>query len=240
MSAGVALVTGGARRIGRAIVFRLAEAGYGIALHYRGSRDAAEEAVAAIAAAGGKAQAVAADLMHLDAAGLIAQAERALGPVTLLVNNASEFGRDAITTLEPAGFERNLHINMKVPVLLTQAFAAALPADQHGAVVNMIDQRVLHPGADFLSYTIAKSALWTATQMLAQALAPRIRVNAVGPGPVLPNAHEGDEGFAEEVARVPLQRPVEPADIAEAVLYLARARSVTGQMLTVDSGQHLV
>jgi len=240
MSAGVALVTGGARRIGRAIVMALAEAGYAVAIHYGHSRDEADEAVAAIAAAGGRAHAVTGDLMRLDAAGLVGTAAQALGPVTLLVNNASQFARDDILTLDAAGFERNLQVNVKAPVLLAQAFAAALPANEHGAIVNLIDQRVLHPGADFLSYTIAKAALWTATQMLAQALAPRIRVNAIGPGPVLPNSHEGADGFAGEVARVPLRRPVEPAEIAEAVLYLARARSVTGQMLTVDAGQHLV
>jgi NAD(P)-dependent dehydrogenase (short-subunit alcohol dehydrogenase family) len=240
MSAGVALVTGGARRIGRAIVMQLAEAGFAIALHYGQSRDEAEEAVAAIVAAGGRAHAVPTDLMWLDAGALIGAAGQALGPVTLLVNNASLFQRDDVATLDAASFERNLQVNMKAPVLLAQAFAAALPAGEHGAIVNLIDQRVLHPGADFLSYTIAKSALWTATQMLAQALAPRIRVNAIGPGPVLPNTHEGADGFAGEVARVPLKQPVAPEDIAEAVLYLARARSVTGQMLAVDAGQHLV
>ncbi len=240
MTAGVALVTGGARRIGRAIAMQLAGAGYAVAVHYGQSRDEAEEVVAAITAAGVRAHAVTGDLMRLDAAALVGEAAQALGPVTLLVNNASQFARDDIATLDAAGFERNLQVNLKAPVLLAQAFAAALPALEQGAIVNLIDQRVLHPGADFLSYTIAKSALWTATQMLAQALAPRIRVNAIGPGPVLPNSHEGAAGFAGEVAGVPLKRPVEPAEIAEAVLYLARARSVTGQMLTVDAGQHLV
>lgn len=239
MSGDVALVTGGAKRIGRAIALRLSQAGYAVAIHCHRSRSDGEALAAEIHAAGGRAAVVTGDLGEADPSHILPDAAALLGPVTLLVNNASVFDQDHVGALEPAGIEQNMQVNMKAPVLLTQAFAAGLPEGCDGAVVNLIDQRVLRLRPDYFSYTIAKAALWTATQMLAQALAPRIRVNAVGPGPVLPNLHEGEAGFQEEVAQVPLKRPVDPADIAEAVLYLARARNVTGQMIAVDAGQHL-
>ncbi len=147
------------------------------------------------------------------------------GPVTLLVNNASLFEKDSLSNLTPQSFANNLAVNLQAPVLLAQAFAKALPEGVPGAIVNLIDQRVFRPNPQFFSYTLAKSALFTATRTLAQALAPRgIRVNGVGPGPTLPNIHDGMEGFSAEAAGTLLGRAVSPTEIAEAVLYLAQAQ----------------
>jgi NAD(P)-dependent dehydrogenase (short-subunit alcohol dehydrogenase family) len=160
----------------------------------------------------------------------------------LLVNNASHFGDDSIQTLTPESWAQHVGPNLFAPILLSQAFAKAaeaLPEDADPSIVNIIDQRVLRPNPQFFSYTLSKSALYTATQTLAQALAPRIRVNGVGPGPTLPSIHQSQATFDAEVAGVPLQRKTELSDITRAVLYLAGARSVTGQMIAVDNGQHL-
>ena len=162
-----------------------------------------------------------------------------IGPVDLLVNNAAAFEDDAIDRLDLALWRRQFAVDLESPVFLIGAFAAALPADRDGAVVNIIDQRVLKLTPQYLSYTLAKSALWTATRTLAQALAPRIRVNAVGPGPTYPSQREGEAGLAHEAAGTLLGRAVSGEEIAEAVLYLASARNVTGQILCVDAGQHL-
>ena len=240
MSSGTALVTGGARRIGKAVVERLAEAGFAVAIHCNASRGEAEALAAALATRGLRAAVVQADLSQPDAAtALIAAATHALGPCRLLVNNAALFEPDAAQTFSAETLDRHIAVNLRAPLLLAQAFAAALPAGEDGLIVNIIDQRVLRPNPQFFSYTVSKSALWAATQTLAQALAPRIRVNAVGPGPTLANAFDGPEGVATEARGVPLERQVQPNEIAEAVLYLARARSVTGQMIAVDGGQHL-
>ena len=240
MAAEVALVTGGAHRIGRAICLALARAGYAVVIHCNRSRKDAEELAAEIRAAGGQAGVVSADLADFSAADLIADAEKALGPVTLLVNNASLFGEDTFATLDADSLDRHLDVNLKAPILLSQAFARALPAEREGVIVNLLDQRVVHPGPDYFSYTVAKTALHDATVTMALALAPRIRVNGVGPGPVLPNIHDGEDGIAREVARLPLRRRVTPEEIAAAVVYLASARSVTGEMIAVDGGQHLL
>jgi NAD(P)-dependent dehydrogenase (short-subunit alcohol dehydrogenase family) len=235
----VALVTGGKQRIGAAIARHLAEAGYAVVVHGRDPAAAARYAET-ICDAGGQARGIGGELADLEGiATLFQEACRPFGPPDLLVNNASLFAKDSITTLEPDTFCANLAVNLQAPVLLAQAFATALPADERGAIVNIIDQRVFRLTPQFFSYTLAKSALWTATQTLAQALAPRIRVNGVGPGPVLPNIHDGVEAFQREAAGTLLERPIPPEDIAEAVLFLARSSAITGQMIAVDSGQHL-
>lgn len=236
----VALVTGGATRIGRAIVERLAAAGYAVAIHCHRSCAEAEELAAAIAGSGGRATVAAADLADLAAlAGLVGAAGAALGPVTLLVNNASLFEPDCLATLEPGLWERHFAVNLRAPAFLARDMAAALPAEATGAIVNVLDQRVWKPTPHFFSYMLTKSALYTATRTMAQTLAPRIRVNAVGPGPTLGNARQSSEDFARQAAAVPLGRGPTPGELAEAVLFLAKARSVTGQMLAVDGGQHL-
>ena len=237
---GTALVTGAPRRIGRAISALLAARGYAIALHAsERSRPEAEALAGALRQEGATALVISGDLA--DAATpqrLMEQAQAALGPLDLLVNNASIFEPDAPDTLDAARWDRHFAVNLRAPVLLSAEFARRA-AGRRGCIVNIVDQRVLRLTPRYFSYTLAKSALWTATQTMAQAYAPDIRVNAVGPGPVLPNQNEGHEGFAQEAASVPLERAVEPDEIAQAVLYLAQAQSVTGQMICVDSGQHL-
>jgi len=234
---GWALVTGAARRIGRALAIATADAGYDVLVHHHVSPDDAQETARIVRERGLRAEAIAADLADPDAcAHLIAAAP---GPVTLLVNCASVFADDRISSLTSQGFDEAVAANLRAPVLLAQAFAAALPAGRDGLIVNIIDQRVWRLDPRFFSYTLSKAALWTATQTLAQALAPRIRVNAIGPGPTLASVHQSPEDFAAEAAGVPLGHGADPGQIAEALRYLIDASAVTGQMIAVDGGQHL-
>jgi len=232
-----ALITGGGRRIGRVIALALAGAGYAVALHANRSRNEAEALAAEIVGQGGRAVVVLADLTDARAVRGLVPAAAAFAPLTLLVNSAAEFEPDDIATLEAARFERTLAVNLAAPLFLAQAFAAQAPAG--ASIVNLLDQRVLKPTPRFLSYTLSKSALHTATTTLAQALAPRIRVNAVAPGPTLPSPRQSDAEFAAQAATLPLARGPRPEDIAAAVLYLAGADSVTGVTIPVDGGQHL-
>ncbi len=235
-----ALVTGAGRRIGADIARRLAREGYAVALSANASREGADAVAREIAASGGRAQAFSIDLADPEAAAAaFVEAAGAMGGIDLLVNNAAAFEDDAIDRLDLRKWRRQFAVDLESPVFLISAFAKALPADREGAVVNIIDQRVLKLTPEYLSYTIAKSALWTATRTLAQALAPRIRVNAVGPGPTYPSEREGEAGLKHEAAGTLLERAVPGSEIAEAVVYLAGARNVTGQILCVDSGQHL-
>jgi NAD(P)-dependent dehydrogenase (short-subunit alcohol dehydrogenase family) len=237
----VALVTGASRRIGAAIAHRLAAEGISVGLHtsVAGQQDAEGQAEH-IRSAGGRAIVLACDLVDLDAAALLfSAAERAFGPVTLLVNNASLFEPDVAESFSPATFDRHIAVNVRAPLLLGQEMRRRLPADCKGAIVNMIDQRVLRPNPLCFTYAVSKAALWSATVTMAQAFAPQIRVNAIGPGPVLPNAYEGPDKFAAESAALPLRRAPSIEDVCEAVLYLAKAGSVTGQMIAVDGGQHI-
>jgi len=232
-----ALITGSARRIGAAIARTLAREGYALALHANHSRGEAETLAAEIAAAGGHARVVLADLADAAAVEGLMAAACAFGPLTLLVNNAGEFEPDQIATLRREGFDRAMAVNLAAPLFLAQGFAAQ--AREGASIVNVLDQRVLKPTPRFVSYTLAKSALHTATTTLAQALAPRIRVNAVAPGPTLPSPRQSAAAFAQQAAALPLQRGPTPEDIAAAVVYLAQARSVTGVTIAVDGGQHL-
>lgn len=235
-----ALITGAARRIGRALALDLADAGWRVAVHYNASRDDADAVVAEIAAKGGRAVAVQADLADEAAvAGLIPAAAAALGPVTLLVNNASLFERDMPDTVTRASWDAHMEVNLRAPFVLTQSFVAHLPAETEGNVVNIVDQRVLNLRGDFTSYTLSKYGLWGLTQMLARSLAPRIRVNAIGPGPVLPSPRQTAEQFAEQWRATPLERPVDPQDICRALRFLLDAPVLTGQIIALDSGQHL-
>ena len=235
---GVALVTGAARRIGRALAVEAARAGFDVAVHHRQSPDEAEETAALVRAEGRQALTLDGDLTTADAAHLIARAE-ALGPVTLLVNNASMFLDDRFQTARAEDIDLQMATNLRAPVVLAQDFTAALQADRQGLIVNILDQRVLRPNPQFFGYSLTKAALWHATQTMAQALAPRIRVNAIGPGPTLPSVHQAEGEFEAEAAGTPLGRAVRPEDIGRALRYLIDARTVTGQMIAVDSGQHL-
>jgi NAD(P)-dependent dehydrogenase (short-subunit alcohol dehydrogenase family) len=236
----IALVTGGAQRIGRRIVERLVEERYAVAIHCNRSTTQADELAASIHSQGGHAAVVQADLADCQAVnGLVAAATRDLGPLTLLVNNASAFEPDEIGCLSEDRWDRHFAVNLRAPAFLAQHFARQLPEDQAGCIVNIVDQRVWKPTPQFFSYTLTKAALFTATRTMAQALAPRIRVNAIGPGPTLANERQAEEDFAKQSRSVLLGRGSTPDEIAEAVLYLARASSVTGQMIAVDGGQHL-
>jgi NAD(P)-dependent dehydrogenase (short-subunit alcohol dehydrogenase family) len=240
---GGALVTGAGRRVGRALALALASAGLDVAVHHRGSADDADEVVSQVRAMGRKAFALAADLTQpQETADLVARAALGIGPLRLLVNNASLFEADRFGALDLALWDRHFETNLRAPIVLAQAFAAQVPTvleDGEAMILNILDQRVLHPNPQFFSYTLSKSALFTATRTMAQALAPRIRVNAVGPGPTLASIHQDASTFAAEAKATPLARPVAPQDICAAALYLLGARSVTGQMLAVDAGQHL-
>ncbi|HXQ13748.1 MAG TPA: SDR family oxidoreductase [Caulobacteraceae bacterium] len=235
---GGALVTGAARRIGRTLALRAAALGYAVAIHHRRSEAEANAVKAEIEAAGGEAVVVAADLADVGVATpLIDTARAAIGPLTLLVNNASLFEDDRIETLTAATWDAHMAVNLRAPVLLAQAFGRQAP--EGSLIVNLLDQRVWRPTPQFFSYAVSKAGLWQATRMLAQALAPRIRVNAIGPGPTLPSIHQSEAAFAAEADRVPLKRRATPEEIADALAYLIDAPSVTGQMIAVDAGQHL-
>jgi NAD(P)-dependent dehydrogenase (short-subunit alcohol dehydrogenase family) len=235
-----ALVTGGAKRIGRAIVQRLAKEGYAVAIHCHRSRADAEKLKHEIEARAGRAEIIEADLADGDAVGAIVhQARLALGPLTLLVNNASVYEPDDVQTLEQSIWDHQFNVNLRAPVLLSCDFANQLPVGCEGTVVNVLDQRVLRPTPRFFSYTLSKCALFSATQTMAQALAPRIRVNAVGPGPTLQSRWQSEDEFVRQAESLPLEHGALPDEIADAVLFLTNARSITGQMLAVDGGQHL-
>jgi NAD(P)-dependent dehydrogenase (short-subunit alcohol dehydrogenase family) len=241
-SPGAALVTGAAKGIGRKIAERLAVSRYSVVLHCSlDSRADAEAAVASIKEQGGKAGVLASDLRESGAlAGIAADAAAIFGPLTLLVNNAAIFEPDDAASFDLERWEKHFSVNLRAPIVLSRDFAGQLPDGTEGAIINIIDQRVLRLTPQFFTYSLSKSALWAATRTMAQAFAPKgIRVNAVGPGPVSPNFTQGEAGFAREVRGLPLARSVSPADVAGAVLYLATARSVTGQMIAVDAGQHL-
>ena len=235
-----ALVTGAARRLGRAIALDLARTGWRVAVHYQSSEADARSLVAEIEAAGGRAAAIQADLADLQALpALIEHAAKALGPVTCLVNNAACFAWDWPDNFDEAGWALHHDVNLRAPVFLIQAFAKALPDGSEGNVINLIDQKVHALNPHYFTYTIAKSALWTATRTLAQALAPQIRVNAIAPGPVLPFEGQSDEDFARECRDTLLKRAVPVSDITATVRFLVETRSITGQMIALDAGRHL-
>ncbi len=237
---GVGLVTGAGRRIGRSIALELAHSGFDVAVHYGASADAAVEVVRAIEALGRRGLAIGCDLANTGAVqNLIPQIASALGPVTCLVNSASAFLDDRIEALDPAVWDQQHAVNLRAPVLLAKALVDGLPVGQQGNIVNIIDQRVWRLTPQYFSYTASKAGLWAVTRTLAQALAPRIRVNGVGPGPVLKNVLQTDEEFALEAGATPLGRATSPDEIAAAVRFILDAPAMTGQMIALDGGQHL-
>ncbi len=237
---GAALITGAARRIGRAIAETLAARGHPVAIHYRESADDAALAVAAIERAGGRAVALAADLRdEIETRSLVERAQEALGPVSVLVNNASMFEHDSVASASRESWDRHMETNLRAPFVLMQAMAAALPADRTGNIVNILDERVWNLTPHFVSYTLSKAGLWTLTQTMALALAPRIRVNGVGPGPTLPSPRQSREQFERQARMMPLGRGSAPGEVSEAVEFILGASSMTGQMIALDGGQHL-
>ena len=236
----VALVTGAGRRIGAAIARDLARHGWAVAIHYRASKGEAEALAGEIEAAGGRTATIACDLAReAEVETLVPRAVKALGPLTCLINNASVFEMDKIDSVTRESWDRHIETNLRAPLVLSQAFARQLPEGMDGNIVNLLDQRVWKLTPYFLSYTVAKSALWTLTRTLALALAPRIRVNGIGPGPALPSERQSLEQFRHQQAAVPLQHGPELAEIAAAVRFILASPSMTGQMIALDGGEHL-
>lgn len=235
------LVTGAAKRLGRSIALDLAQAGWNIALHFnRSDRDAIETAEQ-VSAAGHRVALLKADLLDEDSVGsLVARATAELGSICALVNSASIFESDDWSSATKNSWERHMAVNLRAPFVLSQALARALPDGRRGAIVNIIDQRVLKPTPQFISYSLSKAGLHWLTTTLAQALAPRVRVNAVAPGPTLINARQSESQFRRQREATILGSGAEPQDICDAVRYLLGAQAVTGQVLAVDGGQHLI
>jgi NAD(P)-dependent dehydrogenase (short-subunit alcohol dehydrogenase family) len=234
------LITGAAKRIGRAIALDFANQGWRIGVHYNSSQTDAQALVADIRRAGGQAEMFAADLSDADSvAGLLPACAAALGSPKCLVNSASLFQEDHIGGLSSQLWDLHQAVNLRAPVFLAEAMAATLPMDTAGTIINIIDQRVWRPTPEFFSYSVSKSALWQATRMLAQALAPRIRVNAIAPGPTLQSIHQTPDEFASEQASTLLRRGTTPEEIAQAIRFILSAPAMTGQMIALDGGQHL-
>jgi NAD(P)-dependent dehydrogenase (short-subunit alcohol dehydrogenase family) len=235
------LITGAARRIGRRIALDLARDGWAVAIHCNSSRADAERLKAEIDGSGGRSVIVQGDLARADVPErLIAEAKRALGPLACLVNNASRFEPDEAGSVTLESWAAHLDTNLRAPVFLSQSFAAQVPPDGQANIINIIDQRVWRLTPKFFSYTASKSALWTVTRTLAQALAPRIRVNAIGPGPALPNVRMDEDDFARQSRLTLLKRGTSPEEISAAVKYILSAPAMTGQMIVLDGGQHLL
>jgi len=235
------LVTGAAKRLGRAIALDLAANGWNVAIHYHGSEEDAQSATQAARAFGVDAVALKCDLSREDqTALLVSRAAKELGPLTALINSASLFESDDWQSATRQSWDSHIETNLRAPLLLSQEFARQLPDGAKGAIVNIIDQRVLKPTPQFLSYSLSKAGLYWLTTTLAQGMGPRIRVNAVGPGPTMRNARQSEDDFARQQGATILKRGADPADICAAIRYLLDADAVTGQMLAVDGGQHLI
>jgi NAD(P)-dependent dehydrogenase (short-subunit alcohol dehydrogenase family) len=249
MQPGAALITGGAIRLGRAMALALAQDGWDVAVSYHSSSDAADALVVDIEALGSKASAIKADLLvEADSTALVDAAAKALGqPLTCLINNASIFEHDDMVTGTRVSWDRHIESNLRAPVVLSQSFAAQVPKIDSSdgepmasaCIINMLDQRVHKLTPEFMSYTIAKMGLWAFTRTAAQGLAPRIRVNGIGPGPTLRGGRQSEEHFAKQRAATVLKRGSNPEDIVAAMRFLIASPAVTGQMIAVDGGQHL-
>ena len=241
MNPKTALVTGAARRLGRAIALDLARNGWAVAIHYNTSETDAHETADAARRGGVRVAALKADLSNeSETVALIGRAAKELGPLTALVNSASLFENDDWDTATRQSWDAHLNTNLRAPFVLAQSFAKQLPNDMDGAIVNIVDQRVLKPTPQFISYSLSKAGLCWMTTTLAQALAPRIRVNAVGPGPTMKNVRQSEVDFRHQQKSTILGHGSDVDDICGSVRYLLEAKSVTGQMIAVDGGQHLI
>jgi len=235
-----ALVTGGGKRIGRRIALALAQAGFDVAVHYNTGAHAAEETCGEIAALGRRGVMLDADLADEDAVhDLFSRARHTLGAIGVLVNNASVFERDEWDNASRESWDQHIEPNLRAPFVLMQHFARCLPKDKEGVVINMLDQRVWSLTPHFVSYTISKAGLWALTQTMALALAPRIRVNAIGPGPALPSPRQTQAQFDRQSASVPLRHGSSPDEVARAIVATLALPAMTGQMIALDGGQHL-
>ena len=233
------LITGAAHRIGRTVALGLAEDSWKVIIHYSNSGQAANELAQNINEKGGNAETLQANLANaLETASLISHAVEIAGPLTALINNASVFERDEVTTLSNDSWDMHLNVNLKAPAILMRDFAKQAQAGSN--IINIIDQRVWRLNPDFISYTVSKTGLWTLTQTFAQALAEQqIRVNGIGPGPTLANQRQNPEEFEKQTRLVPLGKSANPQDIIDGVRYILSAQAMTGQMIALDGGQHL-
>lgn len=235
-----ALVTGGGARIGRAISISLAEAGWRVAIQYGTSELLANKTVNEITSKGLTASAFRADFSREGEVKVLIDAiNKKFGIVSCLINNASVFENDSFLTSSRESWDLHMEVNLRAPFLLSQIFANSLPEEYQGNIINIVDQRVLNLTEYFTSYTLSKSALWTLTQTAAMALAPNIRVNAISPGPTLPSSRQTDQDFEKQAKSMPLKRAVSLNDIEQAVMFILKTSSMTGEMITMDSGQHL-
>ncbi|MET3106352.1 NAD(P)-dependent dehydrogenase (short-subunit alcohol dehydrogenase family) [Oxalobacteraceae bacterium GrIS 2.11] len=235
------LITGAGKRIGRCIALKMAQQGWDVAIHYHRSEAAARELEAEIKALGRRAICVAADLSNEAAVKqLVPQVVAALGALHCVVNNASLFEVDTAADFSQAMLDQHMHVNVAAPVLLAQALHLVTPDTQQGCVINILDQKLFNLNPDFFSYTLSKAALQCATTTLAQALAPRVRVVGLAPGTTLPSIHQDEQNFAKSHRYAALDQSSTPQDIADGVVYLAGARAVTGTILAIDGGQHLI
>ncbi|DAC36490.1 MAG TPA: SDR family oxidoreductase [Candidatus Thalassarchaeaceae archaeon] len=236
-----ALVTGGSKRIGRAICLHLAEMGYSVAVHHNSASDEADALVNLIQSKGGRACSIQADLSDANhASSLISRVGDELGPVSCVVNNASIFQFDDIESFSQESWNHHMDVNARAPMLLIQGLINQLPEGKQATVVNILDQKIAQPNPDYLSYSVSKYALAGLTETLARGLSPRVRVNAVAPGHTLPSSEQTQEGFDRAQIESPLGYGPKPEDIADAVVYLIGARAVTGQILFVDAGERFL
>lgn len=237
----IALITGAARRLGRAIALGMATDGWDIIVHYRSSRTEAQDTASDIEQLGRRAALLDGDLADESVSkDLLCRANNLLGPVSCVVNNASLFEFDDAASFGSATLNAHMQANLAAPILLAQSLHALTPAGQQSVVINLLDQKLFNLNPDFLSYTLSKAGLHTATTVLAQALAPKVRVVGVAPGLTMVSGDQSEAGFSNAHQRTPLGKSSTPEDIAGAVCYLARAQAITGTVLLVDGGQHLL
>lgn len=236
-----ALVTGAAKRLGRAIALDLARHGWNVAIHYHHSEKEARATEADAKSVGHKVALLKADLsQEAQTETLIERASAELGPLTALINSASIFENDEWYGATRASWDAHMETNLRAPFVLSQAFARQAPRGENNAIVNIIDQRVLKPTPQFISYSLSKAGLYWLNTTLAQALAPKVRVNAIGPGPTMRNERQSADDFERQRAATILGHGADATDICVGVRYLLDAPSVTGQMIAVDGGQHLI
>ena len=235
------LITGAAKRIGQAIATDLAASDWQVAIHANSNIESAVELASEISSNGGVASAFQADLSKSDQPSkLIQEVTTKLGPLTVLVNCASVFLEDDIYQLDETNFDLHYALHVRAPSFLASEFAKQLPDNVSGNIINIIDQRVLKLTPQFYSYTLSKTALHTATKTMAQALAPKIRVNAIGPGPTLKNERQQPSDFQKQIDVLPLKRGPELSEFAQTIKFLVKTPSITGQMIILDGGQHLI
>ena len=240
MTPGVAIVTGGSKRIGKSIVKKLSFLGWKVIIHYNSNKNDALSLQKEIQKKGGAASIIKANLNSSKATEeLISKSEKKFGKLTLLVNNASIFENDSVHSLTIDTWDIHNNVNTRAPLLLSQSFAKLLPKKEPGVIINIIDQRVFSPRPDFISYSSSKNSLFWLTKVLAQALSPKIRVCAIGPGPTLKGARQTDNDFKNQSQSVPLGNGSSPEDISQAIEFILNASSFTGQMITLDGGEHL-